>query len=101
MCRGGSIAAWDAISSPTWGSLRGCRTGRPPASAWWVGNCLGNLLYNRDASFNPLLWNTAFWVSPAEAAKIGGVFVPAESPEWREGRWGEWAMKLLGMLLER
>ena len=61
----------------------------------------GNLLYNREPSFNPLWWNAAYWVSPAEAARTGGLFQPAEAPEWREERSLELTMKVLGAVLER
>lgn len=36
----------------------------------------GNVLYNRDADRNPLMWNTVHWISLKESEKIGGVFAP-------------------------
>ena len=45
---------------------------------WQLPN--GNLLYNRDADPNPLMWNTIFWLSPTEATRIGGVFHPSDNP---------------------
>lgn len=37
----------------------------------------GNILYNRDRDRNPLMWNTIQWISPLEAEKLGGLFVPS------------------------
>lgn len=61
----------------------------------------GNVFYNRDADLNPLWWNTVLWVSPSEARRMGGVFVKADRPAWREKRPIDLLMAILRIVFER
>lgn len=46
---------------------------------WRLTN--GNIFYNRDRDLNPLMWNTVYWMSHAEAASMGGAFSQAGKPQ--------------------